>query len=66
MTGEKVIALAREVGLTFELPPTKLLQFAALLAQYEREECARLVENYNGAWDDEGQALAADIRNSIE
>lgn len=33
---------------------------AAVLA--EREACARLVENYAGAWDDEGFALAQEIR----
>ena len=28
----------------------------------ERERCAKLVEQYTGAWDDEGFALAAAIR----
>lgn len=28
----------------------------------EREACAKLVENYCGAWDDEGYALASSIR----
>lgn len=37
---------------------------AAVLA--EREACARLVENYAGAWDDEGFALAQEIRERGE
>jgi hypothetical protein len=28
----------------------------------ERERCAKIVEQYTGAWDDEGFALAAKIR----
>ena len=28
----------------------------------ERERCAKIVEQYTGAWDDEGFALAAAIR----
>ncbi len=28
----------------------------------EREACAKVVENYTGAWDDEGYALAQAIR----
>ena len=28
----------------------------------EREACAKIVENYCGAWDDQGYALAAAIR----
>jgi hypothetical protein len=29
----------------------------------ERERCAKIVEQYTGAWNDEGFALAAKIRN---
>ena len=29
---------------------------------HEREECAKVVEDYCGAWDDKGYALAAAIR----
>ena len=31
-------------------------------ADAEREACARLVEQYTGAWDDQGYALAQAIR----
>lgn len=41
----------------------RLVQFSALVTAAEREECARVVENYCGAWNDEGYALAADIRS---
>ena len=37
-------------------------RFAALVATHEREACAKVVEDYCGAWDDEGYALAAAIR----
>ena len=32
----------------------------------EREACAKLVENYCGAWDDKGYALAQAIRTKGE
>ena len=37
-------------------------RFAALVAAAEREACARVVENYTGAWDDQGHALTQAIR----
>ena len=37
-------------------------RFAALVAAIEREACAKVVEDYCGAWDDEGYALASTIR----
>lgn len=40
----------------------QLERFAALVASAEREACAKAVEDYCGAWDDEGYALAAAIR----
>jgi hypothetical protein len=43
-----------------------LFRFASLVAAAaaaaEREACAVLVENYCGAWDDQGYALAQAIR----
>jgi hypothetical protein len=32
------------------------------IREREREACAKVVEDYCGAWDDEGYALAAAIR----
>jgi hypothetical protein len=32
----------------------------------EREACAQIVEQYTGAWDDQGYALAQSIRNRGE
>ena len=39
-----------------------LSPFSALVAAHEREACAKVVEDYCGAWNDEGFALAAAIR----
>ena len=44
MTPEIAIKAALKAGLTFELPPTKLLLFAHMIAAVEREECARVCE----------------------
>jgi hypothetical protein len=44
------------------LAPDWLERFAKLVAAAEREACARIVENYCGAWNDDGFALAATIR----
>ncbi len=71
MNREDIIKLAREAG--FEVYETdvwitdgwwteELEHFAALVAAHEREACAKVVEDYCGAWDDEGYALAAAIR----
>lgn len=37
-------------------------RFAFLVAAAEREACAKVVEDYCGAWDDEGYALSNAIR----
>ena len=39
-----ILAAALRVGLTFELPPTKLFDFANLIRALEREECAKVCE----------------------
>ena len=72
MDKENIIKLAREAGLgdtgvrgafIFFQPGTNGLErFAALVAAAECEACAKVVEDYCGAWDDEGYALAAVIR----
>jgi len=41
-------------------------KFTVLVRADEREECAKVVENYCGAWDDQGYALAAAIRTREE
>ena len=71
MDREQIIRMAREAE--FEVYETdvwitdgwwteELERFAALVAAAEREACAKVVEDYCGAWDDEGYALAAAIR----
>jgi hypothetical protein len=72
MTKEDIIRMAKEAGLDdphavvhayCELKLTDHLErFAALVAAAERSACAKAVEDYCGAWDDGGYALAATIR----
>jgi hypothetical protein len=67
MTRDDIIRLAREAGGLDLLCAHNgftdtLIHFAALVAAAEREACAKVVEQYTGAWSDEGYALAAAIR----
>ena len=72
MTKEDLIRMAREAG--FETEQIDLVRrfaavlgdFAAVVAAHEREQSAKVVENYCGAWDDQGYALAAAIRTRKE
>lgn len=72
MNREDIIRMARECqfahyyesGDLVAMP--QLERFAALVAKHEREACAKAVEDYCGAWDDEGYALAAAIRARSE
>jgi hypothetical protein len=69
MTQEDIIRMAREAGLHLyvndltEEPYVLIVErFANLVAAAEREECAQIVEQYCGAWNDQGYALAQAIR----
>lgn len=68
MTRDDIIRMAQECRLLGIRPhldgiyEEALERFAALVAAAEREACAKLVENYCGAWDDEGYALTRAIR----
>ena len=70
MNRDDIIKLAREAGFRDTTTPVVALgvsweqvqRFAALIAAAEREACAKAVEDYCGAWDDEGYALATAIR----
>ena len=68
MNREDIIRMAREANIKQAIETPHLLmvheleRFAALVAEHEREACAKVVEDYCGAWDDEGYALAAAIR----
>ena len=65
MDREEIIRMARGAGLAYgsdEKPLNSVTRFAALIAAHERESCAKVVEDYCGAWNDEGYALAAAIR----
>jgi hypothetical protein len=68
MNREDIIRMAREANIKQAIETPHLLmvheleRFAALVAAAECESCAKVVEDYCGAWDDEGYALAAAIR----
>ena len=64
MDRDDIIRMAREVGLDPELwnYTDAFERFASLAAAAEREACAKVVEDYCGAWDDEGYALSNAIR----
>ena len=70
MDREEIIRMAREAGfrdttdsiVALGVSWEQVQRFAALIAAAEREACAKAVEDYCGAWDNEGYALAAAIR----
>ena len=74
MNREDIIRMAREAGciprrhpeydndIQVFATPDVLERFAALVAAAEREACAKVAEDYCGAGDDEGYALATAIR----
>ncbi len=64
---EDIIRMAREADLDWHKhwdddESNRLESFAALVAAAEREACAKVVEQYTGAWNGEGYALAQAIR----
>jgi len=63
MTRDDIIKLAREAGFGFNGASSPAIErFAALVAAAEREACAKIVEQYCGAWDDAGYALSQAVR----
>ena len=76
MDREEIIRMANDVGIKgpasarqgFKMYANRvrLKRFAALVAAHEREACAKVVEDYCGAWDDKGYALATAIRARSE
>ena len=65
MNREDIIRMARQAQLVYgsdEKPLESVIRFAALVAEHECNACAKVVEDYCGAWDDEGYALAKVIR----
>ena len=67
MTDDEIIELWAQAnklaGIKHPHTFDELKEFAQLVAAAEREACAKIVENYTGAWDDEGYALVMVIRN---
>ena len=74
MDREDIIRMAGGAGfappdgsfITWDASDEQLERFAALVAAAEREACAKAVEDYCGAWDDQGYALSATIRARSE
>ena len=74
MNREDIIRMAREAkghpythkyapGETaFAFSIDRLEHFVSLVAAAERDACVKVIENYCGAWDDEGFTLASTIR----
>lgn len=70
MTRDDIIRMAKEAGFMqrhnnpreWWMLTEHIERFAALVAAAEREACAKVVEQYTGAWDDQGYALAQAIR----
>jgi len=65
MDREDIIRMAREAGISESHAQGMqgfLERFVTLVAAAEREACAKVVEDYCGAWDDKGYALSAAIR----
>lgn len=62
MNREDIIHMARNEYGIYAFTAESLAEFASLVAAAEREACAKVVEDYCGAWDDEGYALSATIR----
>jgi hypothetical protein len=72
MNREEILLIAKQSGVRLasysdtvdhrNVYPHELERFAKLVAAHEREACAKAVEDYCGAWDDKGYALATAIR----
>lgn len=62
MNREEIIRMARNEYGIYAFTAESLAEFATIIAAAECEACAKAVEDYCGAWDDEGYALATAIR----
>ena len=61
MDREDIIRMAREAGISESHAQGMqgfLERFVTLVAAAEREACAKVVEDYCGAWDDKGGLLS--------
>ncbi len=62
MTRDEVIALAREAAFYTPVMEGELMRFAALVAAHEREECAKVCDDWPNGRDDV-DSIAAAIRS---
>jgi hypothetical protein len=68
MTRDDIIRMAREAGLLgYESRAEEVHNFAALVAQHEREACAKVCEEYNKrqCYNDEDMAVANECAAAI-
>ena len=62
MNREDIIRMAKNEYGIYAFTADSLAEFGTLVAAHERRACVKVVEDYCGAWDDKGYALAAAIR----
>jgi hypothetical protein len=62
MTQDEIIEMARQVGEDWWVDDLDLLAFAKLVAQHEREACAKLADEWAVGWPHPSKVIALDIR----
>jgi len=63
MKQDDILKMAREAGIV--VTGEAIWKLCEMVAAAEREACAKIVEQYTGAWDDQGYALAQAIRERV-
>ena len=61
MTQDEIIEMTRQAG-GFDATPKFLEAFANLVAQHEREACAKLADEWAVGWPHPSKVIALDIR----
>ena len=65
MTQDEIIEMARQVGLPeaiIEMTPIAFERFAKLVAEHEREECAKIADEWAVGWPHPSEVIAERIR----
>jgi hypothetical protein len=61
MTQDEIIEMTRQAG-GFDATPKFLEAFAKLVAQHEREACAKIADEWAVGWPHPAKTIALDIR----
>ena len=61
MTQDEIVEMTRQAG-GFDATPKLLEAFAKLVAQHEREACAKLADEWAVGWPHPSKVIALDIR----